>query len=405
MAIDASIYRAFAPPQRSAVQYAGEFDELQDRRANQRDLMANNALARTFNTAKLEDFQAQRQRANALAALQQSLAGKPDEEVLAGLRGAGQFDAAGAFEKGILERDETRAKIGREKAATTKEAAQAEKAFGEAQADALKRYRGALDYIDSPAGAQRWLQAQYADPSIPQDPAGFAEWRQRAAMGMEGWLKQRLEENKAAETGRHNVATEGLTKRGQDVSASTTIRGQNLTDARGREANDIKRQLVMQEKGLKVQELQDKAAERQRARDAGVASIANQIAVIDKALQHPGRKTATGLSGTVDPRNYIPGTDATDFRVVRDQIGGAAFLQAFESLKGGGQITEVEGRKATEAIARLNTTQSDKEFEQSLKDLRQVMQIGYKRLAGREHGGSSASGGGDVGVVNFSDLK
>ena len=210
MAIDASIYRAFAPPQRSAVQYAGEFDELQDRRANQRDLMANNALARTFNTAKLEDFQAQRQRANALAALQQSLAGKPDEEVLAGLRGAGQFDAAGAFEKGILERDETRAKIGREKAATTKEAAQAEKAFGEAQADALKRYRGALDYIDSPAGAQRWLQAQYADPllaqhmqslgpiekaaaSIPQDPAGFAEWRQRAAMGMRQPLpKERL---------------------------------------------------------------------------------------------------------------------------------------------------------------------------------------------------------------------
>lgn len=263
MAIDASIYRAFAQPQRSAVDYAGEFDKLEADRANQRDLMASNALARTFNTAKLEDFQAQRQRANALAALQQSLAGKPDTEVLAGLRGAGQFDAAGAFEKGMLDRQETQAKIGHTKAQTTKEAALAEKNFGEAQTDALKRYRGALDYIDSPAGAQRWLQAQYADPllashmqalgpiekaaaSIPQDQAGFEQWRQRAAMGMEGWLKQKLEENKAAETGRHNVSTE------RNAAGQLAVAQGNLGVARareGREASAPKGQIVQTDQG------------------------------------------------------------------------------------------------------------------------------------------------------------
>nr|WP_315447166.1 hypothetical protein [uncultured Pseudomonas sp.] len=155
------------------------------------------------------------------------------------------------------------------------------------------------------------------------------------------------------------------------------------------EQNDIMRQQVqatrelgLQEKSLKVDALRAAQAERQRALDGQRASVSSQIGVIDKALNHPGRETAVGLSGKVDPRNYVPGTDATNFQVLMDQIGGAAFLQAFESLKGGGQITEVEGKKATDAIARLNRNQSGPEFEQSLKDLREVMAAGQARLGG-----------------------
>lgn len=155
---------------------------------------------------------------------------------------------------------------------------------------------------------------------------------------------------------------------------------------------DATRAAALTEKQLKIGEMQDKAEERKRQRDAGVSSIGAQIGVIDKALAHPGRQTSTGLSGTVDPRNYVPGTDAADFRAVLDQIGGAAFLQAFESLKGGGQITEVEGKKATDAMARLSRAQSDKEFEQSLRDLREVMAAGYKRQSGRDFSQPAAGG-------------
>lgn len=149
-----------------------------------------------------------------------------------------------------------------------------------------------------------------------------------------------------------------------------------------REANQIMQGLNIQEKELKLEELQGKREERNRSKEAQQASIAAQLGVIDKALQHPGREAATGLSGVLDPRNYVPGTNPRDFQVVLDQIGGTAFLQAFESLKGGGQITEVEGKKATEAIARLNRAQSDEEFERSLRDLREVMERGQSRLAG-----------------------
>jgi hypothetical protein len=131
-----------------------------------------------------------------------------------------------------------------------------------------------------------------------------------------------------------------------------------------------------------------KMQDRNRQKQSAIDSASAGLAVIDKALNHPGRETATGLSGTLDPRNYIPGTDATDFKVVMDQITGGAFLQAFESLKGAGQITEVEGKKATDAIARLNRSQSDKEFKASLEELQGIMRRGYERVGGQATSGN-----------------
>jgi hypothetical protein len=96
------------------------------------------------------------------------------------------------------------------------------------------------------------------------------------------------------------------------------------------------------------------------------------VALIDRALNHPGREAATGASSRFDPRNFLPGTDATNFRVMLEQLKGGTFLQAFQSLKGGGAITETEGRKAEQAIARLDQAQSDDEFIVALKDLRDV---------------------------------
>lgn len=116
----------------------------------------------------------------------------------------------------------------------------------------------------------------------------------------------------------------------------------------------------------------------------------NAINLIDQALSHPGLATAVGASGRTDPRNYIPGTDATDFRVLLDQIKGGTFLQAFQSLKGGGAITEVEGTKAEQAIARLNRDQSEAAFRQSLQDLREVAQAAITRAQTK----AQAAGGG-----------
>ncbi len=117
-------------------------------------------------------------------------------------------------------------------------------------------------------------------------------------------------------------------------------------------------------------------------RQSALASADTMLDTLNKAIKHPGLSTATGLSGMLDPRNYVPGTDAKDFRVLMDQLGGKTFLQAYESLKGGGAITTIEGDKATNAIARLNTAQSTEAFKEALGDLRDVVIAGRARMQG-----------------------
>ena len=68
-----------------------------------------------------------------------------------------------------------------------------------------------------------------------------------------------------------------------------------------------------------------------------------------------------------------------DLMAIYEQVTGQAFLDAFESLKGGGQITETEGIKATQARARLQRTQSPKVFKESLYEFSDIVRRGLKR--------------------------
>jgi hypothetical protein len=98
--------------------------------------------------------------------------------------------------------------------------------------------------------------------------------------------------------------------------------------------------------------------------------------VVDQMIKHPGREAATGKSSLLDPRNYVPGTEAKDFQIMSKQLEGKVFLEAFESLKGGGAITEEEGKRATQAMARLDRAQSDDEYLRSLNELKTILTKG-----------------------------
>lgn len=125
-------------------------------------------------------------------------------------------------------------------------------------------------------------------------------------------------------------------------------------------------------------------------------SIADLPRVIDNAQQaldtitqireHPGKKYGVGIPGVLGP---VPGTVQAGFVDLVDQAKGKAFLEAFNSLKGGGQITEVEGTKATQAIARLQRARRPEDFDKALSDLEAVIQAGLiraYRAAGRQPG-------------------
>lgn len=169
---------------------------------------------------------------------------------------------------------------------------------------------------------------------------------------------------------------------GQAAPSGNYAAGPSAAEAAAQEANRVRQ--VEQAKA-------DVSPTKQR--QSALASMQTLSDTIGSIANHPGLPKATGLQGSLDPRNYIPGTDATNFRVALDQIKGSAFLQAFESLKGGGAITEMEGKLATNAIARLNTAQSTPEFQKALTDFQKVVQSAQSRLKAPAEGGASGSWG------------
>ena len=102
------------------------------------------------------------------------------------------------------------------------------------------------------------------------------------------------------------------------------------------------------------------------------------IAKIDQLISHPGFEASVGVNA--QPYfQHIPGTDKANWYARFKEIKGQAFLQAFDSLRGGGQITEKEGTAATEALMRMSTSQSEAEFKEAANDFVNVVKRSVDR--------------------------
>jgi len=125
--------------------------------------------------------------------------------------------------------------------------------------------------------------------------------------------------------------------------------------------------------------------------EAGFQSALEQIQAL---RNHPGLDSSVGtIQGRIpDAIAGLANGNVADFRSRLAQTQGQAFLRAFESLKGGGAITELEGEKAEQAIARLNQAVSEDDFKTALDDLEIILGRGieaYRRRAGQ--GGQTAT--------------
>jgi hypothetical protein len=121
-----------------------------------------------------------------------------------------------------------------------------------------------------------------------------------------------------------------------------------------------------------------------KALDAGQRMIDK----IEQIESNPNLSSVTGWEGyfpTLKPENVD-----TEARI--EQVLGSAFLQAFESLKGGGAITEVEGAKAEAAITRLrNLKQSDAGYKQALADAKTEVRALMELAKVKAQGGYASS--------------
>lgn len=128
------------------------------------------------------------------------------------------------------------------------------------------------------------------------------------------------------------------------------------------------------------------------ARDKAVGTAAGQA-----QAQLPG---AEGMAGQIakqiedlatDPKlpdmlgplaSSLPNVSADAARVQArmDQLKGGVFLQGYNMLKGGGAITEVEGLKAENAMARLSAAQNLQDYKAALYEFRDALTTGLNKL-------------------------
>ena len=100
---------------------------------------------------------------------------------------------------------------------------------------------------------------------------------------------------------------------------------------------------------------------------------------VDELLRHKGFSSVVGAT-MVPGMRFIPGTKEADFMSRLEQIKGGAFMEAYKVLKGGGQITEIEGVKATAAMNRMSISTSEAEFRAAAKDFKDAVTVGFNKL-------------------------
>ena len=134
------------------------------------------------------------------------------------------------------------------------------------------------------------------------------------------------------------------------------------------------------EEAIQLAEVPLQAAARERGKALGdaqtglpqsIQAAQSTIEKIDEIANDPQLERIIGWSA-YNPGSYLPYTPEQRGLVARvKQVQGRFFLQAFDALRGGGQITEKEGEKAQEAIARIMDVDQDmRSYRVALEDAR-----------------------------------
>jgi len=107
---------------------------------------------------------------------------------------------------------------------------------------------------------------------------------------------------------------------------------------------------------------------------------------------HPGFESSVGTSvSKLLMSKPIAGTSRSDFETRFEQVKGGTFLDAYNSLRGGGAIDQKEGEKATAALNRMNLAQSEAEFIRAARDFEDVVKKGVARARTMAQGGAGSN--------------
>lgn len=109
----------------------------------------------------------------------------------------------------------------------------------------------------------------------------------------------------------------------------------------------------------------------------------------EETAPHPGFKGAVGFGYGA---RFIPGTSESDFQALYDQVMGGVSADAYlNTLKGTGNVTEEEGKRATAAITSMKLAQGEEEFIKAANVYRKTVRKGLERAKRRVDIGQPSS--------------
>lgn len=276
----------------------------------------------------------------------------------------------------------------------------------------LQRFGGGMS-MQQPQIAPPQVQ-QYAQPQMVQQPAPRQLQADPMRMQYNQLVEQRFNELVNGFGGIENVMRVNRLKQFRDAAAQDVemvfgkvpepqqpVRVMDIDGTRIAAGGDLRAPVVLptpvekqsDELGLKKTQLdlqkaeQDLKLTQQKAQTEGLdralklqtslTDSARAIGMIDELLYDPDLASGVGIKSVL---SIVPETKAVELKSKIDQIKGDVFLRAYEGLRGGGQITEIESTKASQSKERLDPKLSVDAFRKALLDLRETY-MGFTGMA------------------------
>ena len=288
----------------------------------------------------------------------------------------GKFDAANlgmGYGNAVTEAEKKKVELGKAKSEATKVDAEAiDKNLG--------TFRAFASTVNSPEAAAAYTSALFDHPVLgdvaqkisgqTKDQAIAAAMRDYAT-DPQRWM--------AAHVGlKGEEVMKALSGGGNDKKAESDI-GKLLADRARLDPNDPEYAIKSKAFERAIQEKTGVKAKDVGTADATIANAGQALKDIDAIMTHPELKSRAGSIGLPYVAGQIAGTKTFGLEDRVKQIQGESFLNAFNMLRGGGAITNIEGEKATAAINRMKLSLSYKDFKEAADDAKEILQNGMKR--------------------------
>jgi hypothetical protein len=148
--------------------------------------------------------------------------------------------------------------------------------------------------------------------------------------------------------------------------------------------DDLNRSLREASAKAKIHVAQNLEEQKNKVRTSMPANEGNVVRILttlNDIATHPGLDKTVGLPRLLaTPLEMIPRSDQREFAGKFKQLGGQEFLAAYNELRGGGGISEIEGAKAEQAISALKDTGiSPAAFKQNMWILQDAVKTGFDR--------------------------